>query len=123
MITELTSSQYWDTIKNKPNKLQIVFAFGQGCGPCANTKPKYEMVVNYFNKVGAAIDFYQINVWGEENREFGKTEMEVKVVPTFFGYFNGNLMWKTSGGLDTAVQKDAILSVIDNIYTNFGVKI
>lgn len=122
MINDLAFSNFWDTIRSKENHLHIVFAYGQGCGPCANTKPKYEMVVNYFQKMNAKIEFHRINVWAEENRPLSQ-ELGIKVVPSFFGFFNGNNLWMTSGGLDTAIQKTAIMSVIDNIYTNFGVKI
>jgi hypothetical protein len=122
MINELTVSNFWDTVRDNSDYLHIVFAYGQGCGPCANTKPKYEMVANYFGKMNAKIHFHNINVWAEENRPVGH-ELGVKVVPSFFGFFNGNNLWMTSGALDSAAQKNAIMSVIDNIYTNFGVKI
>jgi thiol-disulfide isomerase/thioredoxin len=123
MINEIPSEEgFWESIPATSDSLHIVFAYGKGCGPCAATKPKYEMVVNYFTKMNANIKFHMINMWDPANREFSKN-MGIEVVPTFWGYYKGKRIWESKGGLDTAVQKQAILSVIDNIKLNFGVSI
>jgi thiol-disulfide isomerase/thioredoxin len=117
-----TQEQFFEIINNDSDTLYIVFAYGQGCGPCASTKPKYEMVSNYFNKLGANIEFYMMDMWDANNRQFSK-DMGIEVVPTFWGYFRGKRIWQASGGLDTPVQKSAILSIIENIKLNYEVKI
>lgn len=123
MITEIHATNFKDTVNQIDDNLKIVFIYGAGCGPCAATKPKYDMVANYFSKLGANINFYASNAWGADNREFFKTEVPVAMVPTFHGYFRKQLIWKTEGGLDTAPMKDAILSIMDNVYVNYKVKI
>jgi len=123
MINEIvTKDDFWTNVDPESDSLHIVFAYGQGCGPCAATKPKYEMVANYFLKMNANIKFYKMNMWDATNREFSKT-MGIEMVPTFWGYYKGKRLWEAKGGLDTAIQKQAILSVIDNIKLNFGVNI
>lgn len=123
MINEIQNKdEFWTHVTPHSDSLHIVFAYGKGCGPCAATKPKYEMVVNYFTKMNANIKFHMMNMWEPTNREFS-TEMGIEMVPTFWGYYKGMRIWEAKGGLDTALQKQAILSVIDNVKLNYGVTI
>lgn len=123
MINEISNAEeFWNIIKSQDDKLHIIFAYGKGCGPCAATKPKYEMVANYFKKMEANINFNMMNMWEPTNREFSK-EMGIELVPTFWGYYREKRIWQSGGGLDTAIQKQAILSIIDSIKLNYGVSI
>jgi thioredoxin 1 len=72
--------------KSNPSKLIVIDFNAAWCGPCKSIKP----FVNYLKEHYNNVDFYEIDIEDEETETITKN-FEIKKLPTFIYYKNGNL--------------------------------
>lgn len=105
------------------DKLHYIMVFGTGCGPCEFSKPLYQMLVTYFNRLGANIQFYMVDAWNSDQQQKVTERFSITGVPTFVGIYNGTTVMSRPGGGDIHQLKNTILETIDEVNKTFGVKI
>ena len=125
MLKEVTVKQLKGKRFYKKNKVQFVMFYGATCGPCKATLPTYEEVANFFVERGANIEFYKFNAWEpEEHLIYGGEDMNVKGVPTFLAFYEGEEVFRESGAAaDKEIMHKRIHSVVDKLFKEKNIKI
>jgi thiol-disulfide isomerase/thioredoxin len=117
MIEILTPENYFTTLQNE-QYLQFVMSYGETCGPCKVTMPYYEAVAAHFIEYGIInVKFYKFHQWQPEYKPFIHAHnLAVPGVPTFRGYFFGEVMWEKTAVFQNAdTLKAEFVSVITGI--------
>lgn len=93
----------FSSIINKDKPVLIDF-FAEWCGPCKTMSPILKEVKDTLGEKASVI---KIDV--DKNQELA-SQMQVRGVPTFILYKNGQQLWRQSG----VVQKNDLISLIES---------
>jgi thiol-disulfide isomerase/thioredoxin len=113
MIQDVNNDALWSLLKER-DTLHVVLTYGASCGPCITTKPKYTLVAEFFEKLDPSIKFYQIDIWNAENKVI-KEKIEIKAVPTFFLFYNEEIILQEQGSKETLPIRDLIFRGLNEI--------
>jgi len=125
MIVRLTPEIFWPSLQ-EPDRLHIVFHYGETCGPCKVTRQAYQDLVQHFYDHGIRkVLFYDFHQWQPEYKPFiQEHNLKVPGVPTFRAYFMGELLWeRTAGFTDANLLKAEIVPLIESLQKTMGFSI
>ena len=89
--------------KTNPLKLIVLDFKASWCNPCNNIKP----FINYLKEHYINVDFYEIDIEDEDTVSI-TSSFEVKKLPTFIYYKNGNMCASLNG-----INKDTIEELVN----------
>ena len=84
-------NNFSDVIKN--DKLTLVDFFTEWCAPCKAMNPILE---NLKSSIGNKVDIVKVDA--ERNQDVA-IQYQVRNVPTFILFKNGNVLWRKSGSI------------------------
>lgn len=122
MIIELTPDNFFDNV-HKEGPLHVVMHYGVTCGPCKNTMPHYELLVQHFVEYDIKnVKFYKFHHWQEEYKGFiEQNNLKTKGVPTFRYYYMGEKLHEvTESYKDPNDMKKVVMDVIQGIEQTIG---
>ena len=88
-----------DYSKSNPTKLIVIDFKASWCGPCKTIQP----YITYLKEQYENVDFYEIDIEDEETETITQN-FEIKKVPTFIYYKNGNICNKLIGTDKTQIE-------------------
>jgi len=122
MIIDLTPETFFEHI-NKEGPLHVIMHYGEKCGPCKNTMPHYQIMVDHFEQYNIKnILFYKFHQWDTNYKQFiEENNLKVNGVPTFRYYYYGETINTiTASYNDPNDIKKAVLNEVSTIETNIG---
>jgi thioredoxin 1 len=102
-FTPSTINKLIDYSKSNPLKLIVLDFKAIWCNPCKNIKPFIDYLKEHYNNV----EFYEIDIEDEETETITNT-FEIKKLPTFIYYKNGNMCASLNG-----INKDNIEELVN----------
>jgi thioredoxin 1 len=96
------------------NRLCVIDVYGEWCGPCKAVAPDYEKLAEKFNISGAGLCLL-----ASEDVDLDLTGEEVRGVPTFLFYKDGNLVHTILSANIKAVEekiKELLVNMRDEMY-------
>lgn len=106
MIHDCTNEEIWPLVLDN-DAVHVILVYGATCGPCVKTKPHYEMVSSFFNKLDPSICFYQIDIWNDINKGFHNVN-SIASVPTLLIYKNNAEIGRVTGSQESLQIRDFI---------------
>jgi len=114
MIIEQEVNQLIEAL-TEPDYVNVVLLYGKTCGPCIHTKPHFEMVSNFFNKLRPeGLRFHQMDVWNEPNKVF-KEHTTYESVPTIVVYQNNVEINRIKGSKNTLELRDFVFQILEQV--------
>lgn len=123
MVTELTVADMEQGFEESDMLMRIVMFYGATCGPCKRTMPHYETIAQYFTLKKSPVLFYKMNAWSEENKEYCELVWDVKGVPHFKAFLDGQVIHTRQGSGDEEQMFKFAQECIDEAFKQKGVRI
>ena len=100
MVKEITKvEEFTQALTNTANNLVIIDFYGQWCPPCKIIAPKFEIMSQKYPTVG----FYKIDINTPDGEKIA-TACEIKSLPTFCFFINGQYSTRIVGGDDVKLE-------------------
>lgn len=115
MILEITNEEVQSEVHR--DRLSVIMFGRVTCGPCVASKPNFEMASKFFEQNDHHVGFFYVDTDNPDTHPLMEA-LEIRAVPTFMYYHDGELVGR-SDGYHTATQfKDEVYEAMKMVTNN-----